>query len=103
MELFCAGDVNMPTRLLALACNRYLQATTTVVINGFYPEYRLLILVKTQIIYACSIHPQYLDNSCRMCSLHLDQHHVSVRLNLYVQWRFSGSRISLYGGATICA
>ena len=80
MELFCAGDVNMP-RLLALACNRYPQATTTVVINGFYPEYRLLILVKTQIIYACSFHPQYLDNSCRMCSLHLDQHRVSVRLN----------------------
>ena len=55
MELYCAGDVNRPTRLLALAsvaaaCNRYPQATTTVLINGFYPEYRPLILVKTQII-----------------------------------------------------
>ena len=54
MGLFCAGDVNRPTRLLALAsvaaaCNRYPQATTTVVINSFYPEYRPLILVKTQI------------------------------------------------------
>ena len=57
MELFCASDVNRPTRFLALAsvaaaCNRYSQlATTTVLINGFYPEYGPLILVKTQIIY----------------------------------------------------
>ena len=55
MELFCTGDVNRRTRLLALAsvaaaCNRYAQATTTVLINGFYPENRPLILVKTQII-----------------------------------------------------
>ena len=55
MELFCAGDVNRPTMFLALAsvaaaCNRYPQATTTVIINGFYPEYGTLILVKTQII-----------------------------------------------------
>ena len=55
MELFCVGNVNRPTRLLALAsvaaaCNRYPQATTTVLINGLYPEYRPLILVKTQII-----------------------------------------------------
>ena len=54
MELFCAGDVNRPTRFLALvsvaaACNRYPQATTTVLINGFYPEYGPLNLVKTQI------------------------------------------------------
>ena len=43
MGLFCVGDVNRSTRLLALAsaaCNRYPQATTTVVMNGFYPEYR---------------------------------------------------------------
>ena len=40
------------------------------------------------ILYACIIHPRYLDNSCRMCSLHLDQHGVSLRLNL-----------STYGGA----
>ena len=56
MELFCAGDVNRPTRFLALAsvvaaCNRYPQATTTVLINVFYPEYGPLILVKTKIIY----------------------------------------------------
>ena len=57
MELFCAGDVNRPTtRLLALAsvaatCNRYPQATTTVLINVFYPECMPLILVKTQIIW----------------------------------------------------
>ena len=63
MELFCAGDVNRPTRLLALAlaaaCNRYPQArsSSTVLINGFYPEYRPLILVKTHniiLLYACS-------------------------------------------------
>ncbi len=56
MELFCAGVVNRPTRFLALAsvpaaCNRYPQATTTVLINGFYPEYGALMSVKTQIIY----------------------------------------------------
>ena len=39
MELFCAGDVNMPTMFLALAsvaaaCNRYPQETTTVLMNG---------------------------------------------------------------------
>ena len=54
MELFCAGDVNIPTRLLALAlaaaCNRYSQARSTVLINGFYPEYRPIMLVKTHII-----------------------------------------------------
>ena len=85
--VLCAGDVNMPTVILALAsvataCNRYPQATTTVLINGFYPEYGPLILAKTQVIYACSIHPQYLDNSCRMCSLHFDQHRFSARLNV---------------------
>ena len=32
----------------------------------FYPEYGPLMSVKTHItnVYACSIHPQYLDNSC---------------------------------------
>ena len=55
MELFRAGDVNRPTMFLALAsvaaaCNRYQQATNTVLINGFYPEYRPLIFGKTQII-----------------------------------------------------
>ena len=54
MELFCTGDVNRPTMCLALAsaaaaCNRYPKATNTVLINGFYPEYGPLILVKTQI------------------------------------------------------
>ena len=49
-----AGDVTMPTVILALAsvapaCKRYPQATT-VLINGFYPEYGPLISVKTQII-----------------------------------------------------
>ena len=46
------------------------------------------------------------DNSCRMCSLHLDQHRVSVRLNLsrvYVRWRLRISPYLNYGGATICA
>ena len=76
MELFCAGDVNSSTMFLALAsvaaaCNRYPQAETTV----------LMLLSRIQAsnfgqnidyIYACStsrppIHPQYLDNSCRMC------------------------------------
>ena len=55
MGLFCAPDVTMPTVILELAsvaaaCNRYPQATTTVLINGFYPEYGPLISVKTQII-----------------------------------------------------
>ena len=55
MGLFCAPDVTMPTVILELAsvaaaCSRYPQATTTVLINGFYPEYGPLISVKTQII-----------------------------------------------------
>ena len=50
-----AGNVTMPTVILALAsvaadCNRYPQATITVLINGFYSEYRPLISVKTQLI-----------------------------------------------------
>ena len=46
------GDVNRFLALasVAAACNQYPQATITVLINGFYPEYRPLILVKTQIV-----------------------------------------------------
>ena len=43
MELFCAGDVDMPTRLLALANNYGFN-------KWLYPECRPLILVKTPII-----------------------------------------------------
>ena len=51
-----ACDVITPTAILALvsvaaACNRYPQATTTVLINCFYPEYGPLMSVKTHIIY----------------------------------------------------
>ena len=74
IELFCVPATSLCPLILALAsvaaaCNRYPQATTTVLINGFYPKYGPLISAKTHIIiYACSIHPQYLDNSCsRMC------------------------------------
>ena len=76
MELFRAPATSLvftPTAILALAsvaaaCKRYPQATT-VLISCFYPEYGPLMSVKTHItnVYACSIHPQYLDNSCRMC------------------------------------
>ncbi len=41
-----------------------------------------LISLRCDTLYACSIHPQYLDNSCRMCQLHLNQQHFSVRLGL---------------------
>ena len=50
-----AGDVTMPTVILELAsvaavCNRYPQATSTILKDGFYREYGPLISVKTRII-----------------------------------------------------
>ena len=54
----------MPTVILALAsvaaaCIRYPQATTTVLINGFYPEYGPLISVKTHYKRVVSTHNIY--------------------------------------------
>ena len=61
MEWFCAGDVNIPTRLLLLAlalaaaCNRYPQARSTVLINGFYPEYRPINNGGQNTYYICHV------------------------------------------------
>ena len=58
MELFSAGDVTMFLALASVvaACNRYPQATITVLINCFYPEYGPLILVKKQIMRVEYVH-----------------------------------------------
>ena len=87
MGLFSAREVNRPTRLLALAsvaaaCNQYPLVSNNYGFNKKWLLSRIQASNFGQNTDACNIHPQYLENSCRMCSLHSDQHRVSVRLNL---------------------
>ena len=74
MELFCTGDVNRPTMFFSVGFgsnnhgfNKWL--FSRIQASNFGSKDRL---------YACNFHPQYFDDSCRMCSLHVYQHRVSV-------------------------
>ena len=65
MELFCAGDVNRPTSLLALAS---VAAACNPASNKYGFNNWLLSRIQASNLGQNTdrIHPQYLDNSCRM-------------------------------------